>query len=106
MCIDCKTFIKINRYFYWQRVCFCDIICSTKEKRMRLLLVGIICLFCGTAFAEDVSIANQTVKGANSVETAQQVPNRAYVDLMADSVAISKPKVNAPAGRALVWIEE
>ena len=74
---------------------------------MRLLLVGIICLFCGAAFAEDAPVTGGTDIADTTVSNvAQQVPNRKYVDLMANSVPVGKPSDNAPEGRALVWIEE
>ena len=70
---------------------------------MRLLLDGIFCLFCGAAFAEEAPVTGGTETVSN---VTQQVPNRTYVDLMANSVPVGQPSVNAPAGRALVWIEE
>ena len=74
---------------------------------MRLLLVGIICLFCGAAFAEEAPVAGGTGTADTTVSNvAQQVPNRKYVDLMANSVPVGKPSDNAPEHRALVWIEE
>ena len=74
---------------------------------MRLLLVGIICLFCGAAFAEEAPVTGGTGSADTTVSNvAQQVPNRKYVDLMANSVPIERPSDNAPEGRALVWIEE
>ena len=74
---------------------------------MRLLLVGIICLFCGAAFAEETPVTGGTGSADTTVSNvAQQVPNRKYVDLMANSVPIERPSDNAPEGRALVWIEE
>lgn len=74
---------------------------------MRLLLVGIICLFCGTAFAEDAPVTGGTDIADTTVSNVtQKVPNLTYVDLMANSVPVGQPSVNAPEGRALVWIEE
>lgn len=60
---------------------------------MRLLLIGIMCLFCGAAFAD------------GAANTQQQVPNVAYVNSRVDTIAIGKPAETAPDGRALVWIE-
>jgi hypothetical protein len=73
---------------------------------MRFLLIGIICLFCGAAFAEETTVTNENTAGADTTVVTQKVPNSTYVDLMANSVPINRPEVNAPAGRALVWIEE
>lgn len=70
---------------------------------MRLLLVGIICLFCGAAFAEE---ATTPAGNENTTITMQQVPNTTYVDSMSNSVSVGRPSGGAPAGRALVWIEE